>query len=96
VDSYAFQGNQRDSENIALATAVHATVVHHFKLVDRGVKRARWYVLKGLQRPGILFEGGFVTSPVDCRLIAAENYRAELAHTIGDAISNYKRALKPQ
>lgn len=96
VDAYAFQGNQRDSENIALATAVHATVVHHFKLVDRGVKRARWHVLKGLQRPGILFEGGFVTSPVDCRLIAAENYRTELAHTIGDAVSNYKRALKPQ
>jgi N-acetylmuramoyl-L-alanine amidase len=96
VDSSAFQGNQRDSENIALATAVHASVVHHFKLVDRGVKRARWYVLKGLQRPGILFEGGFVTSPVDCRLIAAENFRVELAHTIGDAISNYKRALKPQ
>lgn len=96
VDSYAFQGNQRDSENIALATAVHATVVHHFKLVDRGVKRARWHVLKGLQRPGILFEGGFVTSPVDGRLIAAENYRTELAHTIGDAVSNYKRALKPQ
>jgi N-acetylmuramoyl-L-alanine amidase len=64
--------------------------------VDRGVKRARWYVLKGLQRPGILFEGGFVTSPTDCRLIAADNFRAELAHTIGDAISNYKRALKPQ
>ena len=96
ADSLAFQGNHRDSENIALATAVHASVVHHFKLVDRGVKRARWYVLKGLQRPGILFEGGFVTSPTDCRLIAADNFRVELAHTIGDAISNYKRALKPQ
>ncbi len=96
VDSVSFQGNHRDSENIALATAIHASVISHFKLVDRGVKRARWYVLKGLQRPGILFEGGFVTSPTDCRLIAADNFRVELAHTIGDAISNYKRALKPQ
>jgi len=95
VDNSAFHGNQRDSENIALATAVHAAVVHHFKMVDRGVKRARWYVLTGLERPGILFEGGFVTNPNDARLIAAENFRRELAHTIGDAVSNYRRALKP-
>lgn len=95
VDNSAFNGNQRDSENIALATAVHAAVVHHFKMVDRGVKRARWSVLTGLERPGILFEGGFVTNPRDARLIVADNFRKELAHTIGDAISNYRRALKP-
>ncbi len=95
VDSLAFNGNQRDSENIALATAIHASVVHHFKLVDRGVKRARWYVLTGLQRPGVLFEGGFVTNAGDGRLIAAANFRTELAHTIGDAIMNYRRALQP-
>lgn len=96
VDSLAFNGNSRDSENIALATSIHASVVHHFKLVDRGVKRARWQVLKGLERPGVLFEGGFVTSPVDCRLIAAENFRSELAATIGQAIMNYRRALQPR
>jgi len=96
VDSVAFNGNQRDSENIALATAIHASVVHHFKLTDRGVKRARWYVLTGLERPGVLFEGGFVTNGTDGQLIAAENFRNELAHTIGDAISNYRRALQPQ
>ncbi len=95
VDSLAFNGNQRDSENIALATAIHASVVHHFKLVDRGVKRARWYVLTGLERPGVLFEGGFVTNSGDGRLIAAANFRTELAHTIGDAIMNYRRALQP-
>ncbi len=96
VDSLAFNGNSRDSENIALATSIHASVVHRFKLVDRGVKRARWHVLKGLERPGVLFEGGFVTSPVDCRLIAAENFRSELAVTIGQAIMNYRRALQPR
>lgn len=94
-DYLSFHGNQRDSENIALATAVHAAVVHHFKMVDRGVKRARWYVLTGLERPGILFEGGFVTNAGDARLIAASNFRTELAHTIGDAVMNYRRALKP-
>src|SRR5439155_26442435 len=88
VDAYSFNGNQRDSENIALATAIHASVVHHFKFVDRGVKRARGYVLNGLERPGVLFEGGFVTNGTDGQLIAADNFRNELARTIGEAISN--------
>lgn len=96
VDAVAFQGNQLDSENIALATAVHAGVVHHFKLVDRGVKRARWRVLTGLQRPGILFEGGFVTNANDGKLIAADNFRVELANTIAQSIINYRNALKPR
>ncbi len=96
VDSLAFNGNSRDSENIALATSIHASVVHHFKLVDRGVKRARWHVLKGLERPGVLFEGGFVTNANDCRLIAADNFRQEMAATIGQAIMNYRRALQPR
>lgn len=96
VDVYSFNGNQRDSENIALATAIHAAVVHHFKMVDRGVKRARWYVLKGLERPGVLFEGGFVTNASDAKFIAAENFRTELAATLGQAIMNYRRALQPR
>lgn len=96
VDAYSFNGNQRDSENIALATAIHAAVVHHFKMVDRGVKRARWYVLKGLERPGVLFEGGFVTNANDAKFIAAENFRTELAATLGQAIMNYRRALQPR
>jgi N-acetylmuramoyl-L-alanine amidase len=96
TDAYSFNGNQRDSENIALATAIHASVVHHFRFVDRGVKRARWYVLKGLERPGVLFEGGFVTNPNDAKFIAADNFRQELASTLGQAIMNYRRALQPR
>jgi N-acetylmuramoyl-L-alanine amidase len=89
-------GNKRDSENIALATAVHAMVVHRFKLVDRGIKRARWSVLTGCSRPSILFEGGFVTNSQDCRLIASPTYRDAIATAIGDAVVNYRKALQPR
>lgn len=89
-------GNQFDSENIALATAVHAQVVHRFKLLDRGIKRARWTVLTGCTRPGILFEGGFVTNSRECQLIASDQYRKALSEAIGDAVTNYRRALAPR
>ena len=95
-DYQAYSGNHQDSANIALATAVHAMVIHKFKLVDRGIKRARWSVLTGCNRPGILFEGGFVTNGTECRLIASPTYRIAVADAIGDAIVNYRRALQPR
>jgi len=95
-DSHSFSGNHQDSANIALATAVHAMVIHRFKLVDRGIKRARWSVLAGSNRPGILFEGGFVTNGTECRLIASNTYREAVANAIADAIMNYRRALQPR
>lgn len=95
-DAKAFTGNVRDAENIALATAVHAMVMHRFKLIDRGIKRARWSVLTGCTRPGILFEGGFVTNQTEGRLIASQLYREQLANAIADAIMNYRAALHPR
>ena len=89
-------GNQFDSENIALATAVHAQVVYRFKLVDRGIKRSRSTELTGLNRPGILFKGGFVTNKRECQLIASDQYRKALAEAIGDAVTNYRKALAPK
>lgn len=87
-------GNSHDSANIALATAVHAMVISRFKFVDRGIKRAQWSVLTGCKRPGILFEGGFVTNGNECRLIASDTYRTSVAGAIADAVVNYRTALR--
>jgi N-acetylmuramoyl-L-alanine amidase len=105
-DNSTFSGNRRDSENIALATAVHAMVIHNLSaiadkgmmnrsMVDRGIKRARWTVLTGCNRPGILFEGGFVTNANEGRLIASQTYREYLTNSIADAVLNYRKALYP-
>ena len=87
-------GNKQDSANIALATAVHANVISRFKFVDRGIKRAQWSVLTGCKRPGILFEGGFVTNGAECQLVASETYRQQVSAAIGDAVLNYRKALE--
>ena len=87
-------GNKQDSANIALATAVHANVISRFKFVDRGIKRAQWSVLTGCKRPGILFEGGFVTNGAECQLVASETYRQQVSAAIGDAVVNYRKALE--
>ncbi len=86
-------GNTRDKENIALATSVHAHVIHEFKSIDRGIKRARFNVLRGINKPAILFEGGFVTNPTEGAKIHEEPHRQQLANSIADAIVKFKGAV---
>ncbi len=86
-------GNTRDAENIALATAVHAMVLFKVKCIDRGIRRARWTVLTGLERAGILFEGGFISNPEECAKINTPEYRDLLATSMCGGILNYRRAL---
>lgn len=86
-------GNVRDAENIALATAVHAHVISEIKSVDRGIKRARFNVLRGINKPAILFEGGFVTSPTEGKLINDPEHRQRIAVSIADAVVRFKTAV---
>lgn len=86
-------GNVHDSENIALATAVHAHVIHELKTVDRGIKRARFNVLRGINKPAILFEGGFITNSAEARKIHSESYRNELTDAIANAVVKFQKAV---
>jgi N-acetylmuramoyl-L-alanine amidase len=86
-------GNVRDAENIALATATHASLVYHSQMFDRGIKRARFVVIRDIQIPGVLVEGGFLSNPEDSRRIASTAYRQQMAQCIGTAVRNYRAAV---
>jgi len=86
-------GNLRDPENIALATAMHTALITRVGGNDRGIKRARFIVLRDSNIPGVLIEGGFLTNPVDRVRIATPIYRQLLAQAIYQGILSYNRAL---
>ena len=93
VTATAFSGNNRDGENIALATAVHAMVMQGATgMTDRGVKRARYNVLRGINKPAILVEGGFLSNPSDSLKVDTQEYRSTLARMIAEGIRNFNRA----
>lgn len=94
-DGIARTGNENDSANIALATAIHGSVLRRLgeNTFDRGIKRARFSVLSGVKHPAVLFEGGFMSHPYEARLIAHESYQNALAVGIFDAINRYRFAV---
>ena len=89
-------GNFRDAENIALACATHAALVYNSGMYDRGIKRARFIVIRDVTIPGVLVEGGFLSNPMDARRLAIGAYRQKIATSILQAVTNYRSAVGPR
>lgn len=94
-DNLTRTGNEHDSANIALATAVHGTILRSLgkNTLDRGIKRARFSVLSGVRHPAILLEGGFMSHPYEARLIENEAYQTAIANGVVEAIGKYRYAV---
>ena len=88
------EGNRRDSENIALATAVHAAVMKKTQAEDRGIKRDRFTVLAGLSMPAVLLEGGFLSNPAEAKKIASTSYLSIISQGVANGIVTYRNALR--
>jgi N-acetylmuramoyl-L-alanine amidase len=94
ADLQAAPGNNCDPENIALATAMHGSLILRTGAPDRGIKRARFVVLRETTVPAVLIEGGFLTSAQDCARIASSVYRQLLAQAIFQGVVTYNRAIQ--
>ncbi|MGH8093183.1 MAG: N-acetylmuramoyl-L-alanine amidase family protein [Chthoniobacterales bacterium] len=83
-------GSPVDAPSLALSMSVFHSMIGHFSEFDRGIKRARFAVLRLTKIPAVLIEGGFLTERGDSRLIAKSAWREKLAQAIATGIVNYK------
>ena len=58
---------------------------------NRGVKRARFHVLRNNAKPAALVECGFLSSPYEARKIRSSGYRQRIADAIVRGIANSSR-----
>ena len=86
-------GNAQDEHNIALTASIHAMVLSRLAAFDRGVKHARFHVLRDVKIPAVLVEGGFISNPSEGQRIATSYYRQRLAAAIAQGIQNYNAAV---
>jgi N-acetylmuramoyl-L-alanine amidase len=57
---------------------------------NRGVKYARFHVLRNCTRPAILVEAAFVSNSTDLRRLRAPSYREAIAQSIGIGLLQYR------
>lgn len=88
----SWPGNRYDTESLILADAIHRTVLKNTDLFDRGVKRARFSVLKNAEVPGVLIEAGFLSNVDEATRIHESTWRQKLASSIADGITKYAAA----
>lgn len=93
IPQTAYPGNAFNQANMALAYAIHHALVHQNALIDRGVRRARFAVLKNAPCPSALVEVGFLSHPQEGAKLGRSETRAALALSIATGIDNYLRAV---
>ncbi len=91
VSGRTYRGNGFDRLNARLAYEIQKHVVAQTGCLDRGVKHARFVVLKQAPCPAVLIEMGFVTNPREGAALAGNAYRKKLARGIAEGIAAYIR-----
>lgn len=87
-------GNRSDEKNMLFAYQMQKSYAKNVGIEDRGVKRARFQVLREATMPAILIEGGFMSHPSEGRKIYDPAYRKQMARAIVEGLLAYKRAVK--
>jgi N-acetylmuramoyl-L-alanine amidase len=93
VNSNSFNmqpGSSVDAQSMALSACVYHSLLGQLREYDRGIKRARFAVLRLTKVPAVLIEGGFLTEGGESKLISNKDWRAKFAGAIGMGIESYQ------
>ena len=88
-------GNRFDTANMALAWSIQRRLLAGTGAEDRGVRRARFAVLRTLPCPGVLIEGGFMSSRKEGAQIAEAAYRQKIAESVAAGIVDFVLRGRP-
>ena len=83
-------GTEADAASVELSSCIYHSLIGHIGEFDRGMKRARFAVLRLTKIPAVLVEGGFLTERGESRLIAKPEWRKRLADAICTGIDNFR------
>ncbi|ACK70230.1 N-acetylmuramoyl-L-alanine amidase [Gloeothece citriformis PCC 7424] len=79
----------------ALAETIHRNIMRSINMRDRGVRQARFYVLRTSRMPSSLVEVGFVTGSIDNANLRDPAFRSQMAQAIARGILEYIQRYKP-
>ncbi|HKP04555.1 MAG TPA: N-acetylmuramoyl-L-alanine amidase [Chthoniobacterales bacterium] len=88
-------GSPVEAQSFELSAVVYHSMLGHFlQEFDRGIKRARFAVLRHTKIPSILVEGGFLSETGDAKQIADAGWRKQLAESICVGLEGYRALVE--
>jgi N-acetylmuramoyl-L-alanine amidase len=88
LETYYYESGRR------LAEVIHWSILNSVNISDRGIRRARFYVLRHSAMPAVLVEVGFVTGAIDAPRLRDPNHRSQMAQAIARGIIEYLKQNK--
>ncbi|MCC5024494.1 MAG: N-acetylmuramoyl-L-alanine amidase [Candidatus Synoicihabitans palmerolidicus] len=82
-------GNRYDAWNRLLGFEVHEALQEKLTPVDRGLKRARFAVLRLAECPAVLVEAGYLSHEEEAQKIASEPYCSEVTQAVANGVIAY-------
>lgn len=86
TETYYYPGS---STGLALARAIHPSIVGAMGLRDRGIKSANLHMVRESRMPAILIEGGFMDSTIDIVKMRNNSVMDKTGKALADAIASY-------
>lgn len=83
LETYYYQSGKE------LAQTIHQSILQATGIPDRGVRTARFYVVRKTSMPSVLVEVGFVTGQDDAARLSNSSYRTQMAGAIARGILQY-------
>ena len=86
IPTIARVGNANDNANTILGHEIQRRMPGRLGEADRGLRHARYQVLRDTPCPAVLVEIGFISNPTDSRNLSSNWYRDKIALAIADGI----------
>jgi N-acetylmuramoyl-L-alanine amidase len=83
-------GNAHELQSSALAASIYHSLLGQVPTIDRGLKHARFAVLRLSTVPAVLVECGFVSNGAESTLIGSPAWRERVAEAVVEGIGEYK------
>ena len=83
LETYYYNDGKR------LAEVIHWSILNGVNIDNRGIRRARFYVLRHSAMPAVLLEVGFLTGAIDSARLKDPDHRRQMAEAIANGIVEY-------
>ena len=95
LQTSACPGNSFNRHNTLLAYSIQRALSKRLPYsIDRGVKHARFFVIRNVSCPAVLIETGFVTNRAECTRLSSDAYQEQVASAILSGILTYSANVR--